>query len=140
MLIEILSPAYHFQIDGHSVCCFSRDVLVTIMTRIQAGLSGVRIPAGARDFLAATHPATYSHVPGFYPRVQCGANVDFATRLHQLLRLETGGAIPVLPQHHYCADRGNLFSVCFPPPPSSIGTKMSFDACAEKVLLNFWDV
>jgi hypothetical protein len=68
---EIFSPAYHFQIDGHSVCCFSRDVLVTIMTRLQAGLSGVRIPAGARDFLAATHPAMYSHVPGFYP--VCGA-------------------------------------------------------------------
>jgi len=54
-----------------------REGVVSLETRLRAGPSGVRIPAGLRNlsFLqivqtsSGIHPAYYSMVPGFFPWV-----------------------------------------------------------------------
>jgi len=72
--------------------------VLRIVTRIQAGRSGVGIPVGARDFSllqtdSAPHPASYSVGSKVLFRKQSGRGVKLTTHLRLAPRLRIGWVI-----------------------------------------------
>jgi hypothetical protein len=76
-----------------------------------AGRSGVRIPAGDREFVFSktvqigcmTHPVSYSIAIGVLSRGYNGRDVMLTSHFHLVQRLRISGAIPLLPLYAFMA-------------------------------------
>jgi hypothetical protein len=88
-----------------------RDGAVSIVTKLRAGRSGVRIAAVTRDIylLQNAHPSAYSVGIGFLSRGVKRPGVSMTIHLHVEQRVRMSPAMtPTAPKCLHCADRDNL--------------------------------
>jgi hypothetical protein len=86
-------------------------------TRLRAGRSCVKIPVGARDLSlrnvqtgAGAHPAPFSVGAWAFSRSSTSRGLNLTTHLHQVSRLRTSGAVPLLPRMPSCSGHGQLLT------------------------------
>jgi len=115
----------------HSSPTRSRCSVICIVTRLRAGHSGVRIPAGVRWFISSPKPPDRAWDPPSFifkgyrklcPQVSRGRCMKLTTHFYLVSRLRTSGALPSLRPRVFlplqsltgsvelCATRGDIWN------------------------------
>jgi hypothetical protein len=136
LLISILPAIFGYISKFHlrrSICEYKftaisstkwcQDNIVSIVTSIQAGQSGIWIPVGARDFPLLQNVRTRSGTPppascsmgtcGSFCRGESRRSKKLTTNLHLVTRLRLSGGISPLPFYAFMACTGTTLPLPF---------------------------